>query len=96
MLRSADKRRLPPVELVVAEGRGLIAEEVEQIDYRRALVEIGEQAALHFVAGIKQHDVCSADAGAYHIADDVADACDAGVAASGFQAGRENHWCAGP
>ena len=58
---------LAPVELVVAEGRHVVAHRVVDRDRRvplagrRPVAEVGEQAALHLVAGIHQQDVGRAD-----------------------------------
>ena len=48
---------LAPVELVVAQCGGIIAHEIEQVNGRDALLNVGKQAALHNITGIEETHV---------------------------------------
>ena len=52
---------LAPVELVVAECRGVVAERPVVVDRGQAVLDVGQQAALHDVAGVEQEHLVGAD-----------------------------------
>ncbi len=58
---------LAPVELVVAEGRHVVAHRVvgrdggDALARRRAVTQVGQQASLHLVAGVDEQDVGRTD-----------------------------------
>ena len=64
---------LPPVELVVADGRGFIVHRVVDVNGGLAVKEIGDGLALHGVAGVQQDHVFSSYLSFHliHVASDV-------------------------